>query len=409
MAPVKPSRFEFDPGSIVQVRKHLGLSQAKLAARLGIPANTLWRWETGATTPDAHSLAAIYSVAVHHGVSTQFFQRREQMDKRLIVLWDLQTLPSAGTSVGKADAALREELEARFPTVLDRSFKVFAYPSDSQATDVLQELGWRVWEDDNDLSDTIISHSKSDCRHEPENTILVLMTHPGRDEFVAPVRELQSKGVEVHLASSGTMEMTALVNAVGEKNWIDWLYLDFDLRRRRMAKATKDRTRLLVFWDAQNLFDARFFVPKHLSVALASVRKRLDRLFPATSSRRFKAFVQQENPSFPKPTEELQWFGWLAEECDDVVDSIITQSKSDCEQEPENTILVLMTSLSSGKYAALVRELKRKLVDVHLMSPESMWLPWCKEEPVLVEAVGQERWIKLTRPGWSGIVSGGNA
>ena len=83
MAPVKPGRFKFDPGSIVQVRKHLGLSQKKLAALLGVPANTLSRWETGATTPDADSLAAIYSVAAQHGMSAQLFHRRKKMQPRL--------------------------------------------------------------------------------------------------------------------------------------------------------------------------------------------------------------------------------------------------------------------------------------------------------------------------------------
>ena len=150
MAPVKPGRFEFDPGSIAQVRTRLGLNQKKLAALLSVPANTLSRWETGATTPDADSLAAIYSVAAQHGMSAQFFRRRGKMAKasksrtRLLVFWDFQTLPMSASYVRKADEAIRQELGARFPAVSDSSFKAFSYPSDSQATDELLGLGWRV-------------------------------------------------------------------------------------------------------------------------------------------------------------------------------------------------------------------------------------------------------------------------
>ena len=226
MAPAKPGRFMFDPGSIVQVRNRLGLSQKKLAALLGVPANTLSRWEIGATTPDADSLAAIYSVAAQQGISAQFFHRREKMAKaskgrtRLLVVWDFQTLRTSASYVRQADEAVRQALRARFPTVASSSFKAFSYPSDSQATDELMELGWGVWEDDDDLSDDIISQSKSDCGHEPENTILVLVTDPSEGDFVNLVGELRGEGANVYLMSSGAMERTALVKAVGDKHWI---------------------------------------------------------------------------------------------------------------------------------------------------------------------------------------------
>ena len=241
MAPVKPGRFKFDPGSIAQVRNRLGLSQKKLAARLGVPANTLSRWETGATTPDADSLAAIYSVAAKQGLAIQFFRKRSKAAKvakgrtRLLVFWDFQIQrPSSATSVRKADEAIRQELRARFPAVASSSFKAISYPDDSRAIlydsraiDELIELGgWRVWEDTEDMSDEIISQSKSDCGHEPEDTILVLLTHPGRDEFADLVQELRSRGVEVYLMSPGPRHIswmtrpTTLVEAVGDKHWI---------------------------------------------------------------------------------------------------------------------------------------------------------------------------------------------
>lgn len=35
------------PRQLRRIRRHLGLSQAELAARLGVWTNTIWRWEAG--------------------------------------------------------------------------------------------------------------------------------------------------------------------------------------------------------------------------------------------------------------------------------------------------------------------------------------------------------------------------
>ena len=118
MAPVKPGRFKFDPGSIAQVRNRLGLSQKKLAALLGIPPNTLSRWETGATTPDADSLAAIYSVAAKHGMSTQFFRKRKKAAK---VSKKHPRLPCSGTlSTYHAPTSARVSYPISYPTPMRR-------------------------------------------------------------------------------------------------------------------------------------------------------------------------------------------------------------------------------------------------------------------------------------------------
>ncbi len=241
MAPVKPGRFKFDPGTIAQVRKHLGLSQKMLAALLGVPANTLSRWETGATTPDADSLAAIYSVAAQHGMSAQFFRKRKKAVKVskkhpcLLVFWDFEYLSPHAFSLTNflddADASVRQELDRLFPATSSRRFKAFVQQSTVflygyQPTDELKKLGWRVREGTEDLSDDIISQCKSDCGHEPEDTILVLLTHPGRDEYADLVRELKNKGVEVYLMAPDPImhlwsgEVTALVEAVGHEHWI---------------------------------------------------------------------------------------------------------------------------------------------------------------------------------------------
>ena len=69
MTPANEGMYEFKNDSLVEIRKLMGISQSKMAEELGIPANTLSRWETGATSPDAKALAAIYSKAKEYGVS----------------------------------------------------------------------------------------------------------------------------------------------------------------------------------------------------------------------------------------------------------------------------------------------------------------------------------------------------
>ena len=66
--------YRFSPNSLIGLRRTLAITQAEMASRLGVPANTVSRWETGATVPDADSLAAIYSVAMEHQVQPNFFQ-----------------------------------------------------------------------------------------------------------------------------------------------------------------------------------------------------------------------------------------------------------------------------------------------------------------------------------------------
>lgn len=80
MSPIKQGLYEFKKESLIEIRKKLGLSQGKMAELLGVPANTLSRWETGATIPDAGTLASIYSLARELGLDTpSFFGVREDL------------------------------------------------------------------------------------------------------------------------------------------------------------------------------------------------------------------------------------------------------------------------------------------------------------------------------------------
>ena len=76
MAPVKQRNYEFDASSIAVLRTRLKMKQTKMAELLGVPANTLSRWETGSTKPDAESLAAIHSIAMENGATVNFSRRQ---------------------------------------------------------------------------------------------------------------------------------------------------------------------------------------------------------------------------------------------------------------------------------------------------------------------------------------------
>ena len=236
MVPIKSGKYEYRPESLVEIRKNLGLKQTEMARLLSIPANTLWRWETGATKPDAESLAAIYSLAMDHKVTPRFFQKRRVMPKptkqrsRLIVIWDFQNVQFSSAQLERINVLIEDELDRRFRSTSNQLFKAFASPSQSNATDKLQDLGWRVWEDHSDMDDEIIKHASSDCGQAPKDTIFVLVTKDG--DFVELIGDLKDQGVLVYLMTlsnsmgifSGILGYSecneALVREVGQKNWI---------------------------------------------------------------------------------------------------------------------------------------------------------------------------------------------
>lgn len=73
MTPINEGMYEFKNDSLIEIRKRMGISQSKMAEFLGVPANTLSRWETGTTVPDAGALAAIYSLAKDKGIDNPSF------------------------------------------------------------------------------------------------------------------------------------------------------------------------------------------------------------------------------------------------------------------------------------------------------------------------------------------------
>ena len=224
MAPTRAGKYEFRPETLAGLRGQLALKQTRMAELLGIPANTLSRWETGVTTPDAEALASIYSLAMEHGVTPNFFQRRRALSKpstgrsSLVTMWDFQNVATPVHQVKALDSTIRGELDKRFTSASHRLFKAFGGLNQSSATDELMRLGWRVWEDDEDMDEEIIAQAKSDCGQDPQNTVLVLITQDG--DYMDLIEELEEQGVGVYLYTRQRGFNQSLVRLVSKNHWI---------------------------------------------------------------------------------------------------------------------------------------------------------------------------------------------
>lgn len=221
MVPIKGGRYEFRPDSIVALRKQLGQTQAQMAKQLEIPSNTLSRWETGATTPDAESLAALYSLGAAEGAPPQFFRRRRMEPKarkgrpHLFVMWDLQNAACTASVARQRDSSIRRTLDGEFASASHRVFKVFSTPRQALVTDQLAECGWRIWEDYSDMDGELIAQARSDCGQEPKDTTVVLIANDG--DYQDLIRDLREQGVAVHLLPLGGNPSAKLARAVGKE------------------------------------------------------------------------------------------------------------------------------------------------------------------------------------------------
>lgn len=220
MAPADKGSFRFDPASIVDCRNRLCLTQVDLARLIGVPANTLSRWETGRAAPDAHSLAAIYSVAQDRGLSMNFFRQvGPEQRTRLVVVLDFQNLGVSARDISTMDEFIMEKLDRIAPQTDLEVFKAFARPDQEAAIGELRKLKWRVKADKANQDSAIVQQVKSDCGHDPDNTVLVICSKDG--DFSHLIGEMQDWGVEVYLMGPHDVSQR-LKNAVGNGKWVGW-------------------------------------------------------------------------------------------------------------------------------------------------------------------------------------------
>lgn len=137
MPPITPSAYDyaFSHNRLSQLRSELKLTQAEMAELLDVPVNTLSRWENGRTTPDAHALAALYSIARERDVEPVFFERRasplaiRKNRTNLVLMWDFQNLAIDADSLEVELEWLDEILDLMYPHIPEENCTFIAYTS----------------------------------------------------------------------------------------------------------------------------------------------------------------------------------------------------------------------------------------------------------------------------------------
>ena len=237
MGPVKAGKYEYRPESLVGLREKLRFTQVKMAELLGVRPNTLSRWETGSTIPDADSLAAIYSVAMEHAVQPHFFQQwestptRQKERHRLAVMLDYPNMRVSAHQLSQLDDRIMEAIERRignYDKISNPVFKAFVGGYDSLTRNALQQLDWRVaqhadtglgfpWTSTSDLPISVAAQARSYCGEDPTGTTFVLVTNDG--DYSSLLHDLKRKQVLVYLFTLEQGYNQHLVAAVGKKKW----------------------------------------------------------------------------------------------------------------------------------------------------------------------------------------------
>ena len=251
--PVVPSDFEyqFSPSVLREVRERLSLSQSQMAKTLNLPVNTVSRWERGETSPDANSLAAIYSIAKRVGVEPDFFRKGGEMvnstkrrqrplnGRRVLnrqrttlgLMWDFQNVPLDPDDAYEDWFYMDMFLDIAFPNVDEWNLKVYTSSQHQKAVEGLRNL---------EVSRSFYSNADSqieqDVRrfcslngqsgwaflnpsHDPQDTVLILVSKDG--DFANVVQEAYQAGVDVYLWAPPGCSRN-LLEAVRKQNIIPW-------------------------------------------------------------------------------------------------------------------------------------------------------------------------------------------
>ena len=228
MAPIKSDQFEysFRPQSIEALRKQLGLTQAGLAEELDVPVNTVSRWETGATTPDARALAALYSIGKGRGTSPNFFQRRIEVTKKqqertkLMIAWDFQNRGMDAADVVDEWPFAKKYLDMHFPnTRSSRKLRAYITMFQDAARKELEKFGFETTLSAFNADSQIVRDVKEYCLTNPAKTVFVLISDDG--DFVALLRELRREGVDCYVWGSDQCSQR-LIAAVEEDHFVNW-------------------------------------------------------------------------------------------------------------------------------------------------------------------------------------------
>ena len=112
--------------------------------------------------------------------------------------------------------------------------KVFTHKTQDKAAIELDKLGWTVFEGGNEIFNDIIQNAKSDSGHNPEGTVLVLISRD--DKFVELINELKNNGVIIYIISPPVYN-NKLFEVVGQANSIPWSPASAENPKRPIANS----------------------------------------------------------------------------------------------------------------------------------------------------------------------------
>jgi transcriptional regulator with XRE-family HTH domain len=205
----------------------MGLTQAKLAELLDVPVNTVSRWETGATTPDANALAAIYSIARRQrDVTPQFFHRRatvqatQKRRTKLILAGDFQKFGREPSMMADEWYYMSQYLDMLHPGTR-ASRQLWAYTSAYRwnAADGLKTIGFQVYDGAFDADSQLTQDVWAGCEKNPKKTVFLLVADDGN--YVELLRRLKEIGVDVYIWGTALCN-EKLLKAVGQGHFIHW-------------------------------------------------------------------------------------------------------------------------------------------------------------------------------------------
>lgn len=230
MTPVKPNQFQyaFSPKNLVSLRNKLNLTQASLAEILDVPVNTISRWENGNSTPDAHTLAALYSIAKARDMEPEFFIKREGKAKtekqrtKLILSWDFENVVLEAKSVDTEWYYMKAYLDLLYPKTRSSRF-LYAYMNlfagQQQAAEVLKGLKFTVNQGSYNADTQLIQYSLSECEKNPHKTVFILVAKD-RD-YTEFLERLRGMGVDVYIWAPDECSQR-LRQSVGVDHFIYW-------------------------------------------------------------------------------------------------------------------------------------------------------------------------------------------
>lgn len=138
------------------------------------------------------------------------------MSRKVVwALWDMQNVSPGAGQAAQMDAAIKKAVEKREPHA---AFKGRVYYRPSQAQAVSRINGWRPAEIEEDCDEELANDARSLAGQHPGSLAIFLIAKDG--DYVALIKGLKAKGVQVYLLAPSEGASKKLKDAVGPTNVI---------------------------------------------------------------------------------------------------------------------------------------------------------------------------------------------